>query len=34
MNSPTQKSLKISCFGAGYVGGPTMGVMAKNCPFH
>ncbi len=23
---------KISCFGAGYVGGPTMAVMANKCP--
>ena len=23
---------KISCIGAGYVGGPTMAVFAKNCP--
>ncbi len=30
-----QKSLKIKnicCIGAGYVGGPTMSVIAKNCP--
>ncbi len=30
-----QKSLKINnicCIGAGYVGGPTMSVIAKNCP--
>jgi hypothetical protein len=24
--------LKILCMGAGYVGGPTMAVIAKNCP--
>ena len=24
--------LKICCIGAGYVGGPTMSVIAKNCP--
>ena len=23
---------KICCIGAGYVGGPTMSVIAKNCP--
>ena len=23
---------KICCIGAGYVGGPTMAVIAKNCP--
>lgn len=23
---------KVSCFGAGYVGGPTMAVMASKCP--
>jgi UDPglucose 6-dehydrogenase len=22
----------IACLGAGYVGGPTMAVIAKNCP--
>jgi UDPglucose 6-dehydrogenase len=24
--------LRIMCMGAGYVGGPTMAVIAKNCP--
>ena len=24
--------VKICCIGAGYVGGPTMAVIAKNCP--
>ena len=24
--------VKICCMGAGYVGGPTMAVIAKNCP--
>ena len=24
--------LKILCMGAGYVGGPTMAVIAKRCP--
>ena len=28
-----QKKIKnICCIGAGYVGGPTMAVMAKHCP--
>ena len=26
------KVKKICCIGAGYVGGPTMAVIAKNCP--
>ena len=26
------KIKKICCIGAGYVGGPTMAVFAKNCP--
>jgi len=26
------KKLKITCIGAGYVGGPTMAVIAKKCP--
>ena len=26
------KIRKICCIGAGYVGGPTMAVFAKNCP--
>lgn len=25
-------TLKICCMGAGYVGGPTMAVIAKQCP--
>jgi len=25
-------TLKICCMGAGYVGGPTMAVIAKKCP--
>jgi len=24
----------VLCIGAGYVGGPTMAVIAKNCPQH
>ena len=24
--------VQICCMGAGYVGGPTMAVIAKNCP--
>lgn len=24
--------LKVCCMGAGYVGGPTMAVIAKQCP--
>ncbi|CAM9130670.1 unnamed protein product [Heterosigma akashiwo] len=28
----SQFSLKICCMGAGYVGGPTMAVIAANCP--
>ena len=24
----------ILCIGAGYVGGPTMAIIAKNCPEH
>ena len=31
MSEPKWK-LKICCMGAGYVGGPTMAVIAKNCP--
>jgi UDPglucose 6-dehydrogenase len=30
--SDEQWDLKICCMGAGYVGGPTMAVIAKNCP--
>ena len=26
------KSKEICCIGAGYVGGPTMAVIAHNCP--
>ena len=26
------KNRKVVCFGAGYVGGPTMAVMASQCP--
>eukprot|EP00969_Alexandrium_andersonii_P037490 1643363-Alexandrium_andersonii.AAC.1 len=25
-------TMKIACMGAGYVGGPTMAVIAKKCP--
>jgi len=28
----TDYKLKICCMGAGYVGGPTMAVIAANCP--
>ena len=28
----TPAPLRIACMGAGYVGGPTMAVIAKNCP--
>lgn len=28
----TKKDLKICCIGAGYVGGPTMAMIAKQCP--
>jgi len=27
-----QPSYKIMCVGAGYVGGPTMAVIAEKCP--
>ena len=30
--SDKQWKLKICCMGAGYVGGPTMAVIAKQCP--
>ena len=30
--SVTIDGLKICCIGAGYVGGPTMAMIAKNCP--
>ena len=29
---PYPEEVKICCLGAGYVGGPTMAVMAKMCP--
>lgn len=29
---PPVWKLKICCLGAGYVGGPTMAVIADNCP--
>jgi len=25
-------NLKVACIGAGYVGGPTMAVLAEKCP--
>lgn len=28
----SEYTLKICCMGAGYVGGPTMAVIAKKCP--
>ena len=28
----TEYDLKICCMGAGYVGGPTMAVIASKCP--
>ncbi len=28
----SEYTLKICCMGAGYVGGPTMAVIAANCP--
>ena len=27
-----KKRIQICCIGAGYVGGPTMAVIAQNCP--
>ena len=27
-----KSKLRICCIGAGYVGGPTMAVIANNCP--
>lgn len=32
MGSAPKDSIKICCIGAGYVGGPTMAVIAKKCP--
>ncbi len=32
MAAPASFTLKIACVGAGYVGGPTMTVIAKQCP--
>ena len=32
MNNITFLIKKICCIGAGYVGGPTMSVIAENCP--
>ena len=32
MSDEKQWKLKICCMGAGYVGGPTMAVIAKQCP--
>jgi hypothetical protein len=32
MSSKVEWNLKILCMGAGYVGGPTMAVIAKQCP--
>ena len=33
MNTPKNRKItKICCIGAGYVGGPTMAVIAANCP--
>ncbi|RNF14066.1 putative UDP-glucose/GDP-mannose dehydrogenase family, NAD binding domain [Trypanosoma conorhini] len=29
---PEPREMKIACIGAGYVGGPTMAVIAKQCP--
>ncbi|EKF31533.1 UDP-glucose/GDP-mannose dehydrogenase family, NAD binding domain, putative [Trypanosoma cruzi marinkellei] len=29
---PEPRQLKIACIGAGYVGGPTMAIIAKQCP--
>merc|ERR1719446_413347 len=31
-SSSSSYKLRICCMGAGYVGGPTMAVIAKNCP--
>ena len=30
--NPKNRKMKIACIGAGYVGGPTMAMIAKNCP--
>jgi UDPglucose 6-dehydrogenase len=32
MSDDKQFKLKVCCMGAGYVGGPTMAVIAKQCP--
>jgi len=32
MSSSAEKRLKITCIGAGYVGGPTMAIIALKCP--
>ena len=32
MNEYPTRISRICCIGAGYVGGPTMAVIAKNCP--
>ena len=32
IKSLKKKITKISCIGAGYVGGPTMAVIADQCP--
>jgi UDPglucose 6-dehydrogenase len=34
INGATPFMTNILCIGAGYVGGPTMAVIAKNCPQH
>ena len=31
-SSSSSFKLRICCMGAGYVGGPTMAIIAKNCP--
>lgn len=32
VSNPVQTGLRICCIGAGYVGGPTMAMMALKCP--
>ena len=32
MKQNDSKKINICCIGAGYVGGPTMSVIASNCP--
>lgn len=32
VSPPEQNGLRICCIGAGYVGGPTMAMMAHKCP--